>query len=135
LATGVASMTLTTAAVFAVGWFIIPEPQPCGYDALCIPNLAPLILTIMSAPVLLAGFGPLIARLLRFPRPGYFAAPAGWLLVWACLGPFRGRASGNWPFDSVSTNITILLILFCLIALLIPRQRRYSPRLQMEPPS
>lgn len=67
-----------------------------------------------AVAVAVAVTGPLIARRLRFAKPWHlvFAAPAGWLAVWACVGV----PSNHWLLNNVIANVAILLILYCLPA-------------------
>jgi hypothetical protein len=120
LTTGVVSMTLTAAVVFAIG--LLVGLAPChAPERGCMSGLAAVGLMVLAAPVMLAIVGPLVARRLRFSRPGYlwFAAPAGWLVLWICVG----IRSERWPFTSVTANVAVLLMLYCLAAWLASRRR------------
>jgi hypothetical protein len=121
LAVGVASMTLTAAVVVALALLLAWVRGPCQHSELgCMSNLGDVFLVILSAPVTLAVVAPLVARRLRFSWPGclWFAAPAGWLVLWACVG----IPSQRWPFTSVAANVAILLFLYCLAAWLTSRR-------------
>jgi hypothetical protein len=121
LTTGVVSMTLTAAVAFTFG--LLVWSAPChAPERGCISGLAAVGLIVMVAPVMLAVVGPLVARRLRFSWPGYlwFAAPAGWLVLWICAG----IRSERWPFMSVTANVVVLLILYCLAAWLASRSSR-----------
>jgi hypothetical protein len=107
LATGIASVTLTTAVLSLV----VSAYEPCGgAETRCYAALGQVGLMIIAAPVLLAVLGPLTARLLRFPWPGClaFAAPAGWLGVWFCVGLPGNHGLLSHP----GANLAILLILY-----------------------
>jgi hypothetical protein len=72
------SVTSLVAAVLAA--FVIaktegPVRAECVDDLACLPDLGPAILAIMAMPVVIVAVGPLVAKLLRLPSPGLFAAP------------------------------------------------------------
>ena len=114
LVTGLASIALTVAVVFGLGW--LASQQPC--DGLgCLSGLGVAVLLVAGSPMLLAVIGPLVAWLLRFRPPAcfVFAAPPGWLGVWVCLG-FQGFQSGSWLLYSLGATAVMLLISYGLSA-------------------
>ncbi|MEU5726609.1 hypothetical protein ABZ783_33010 [Micromonospora sp. NPDC047738] len=110
LLVGLVTLGVAVAAALALAKLAEREPASCAEDAPCLPDLGPVILAILSVPVLMAVVGPLAARILRLPAPGLFAMPVIWAVVVACvlLGPADRRQ--HWPFDSpVGLGFTFLL--------------------------
>lgn len=123
LATGVASVACAAAVAFAIVEFAPADNSPCDSDLACLPDLGPLILAIVSLPLVIAIVGPLVARLLRMSRPWFFVVPAGWAVAVACVGLGPADSRDRWPFNDVFSSLVILLIPYSLIALWTSWQR------------
>jgi hypothetical protein len=117
LAIGLASIGAGIFVVFAVVKVVPADTSPCDSDIACLPDIRPLILAICAFPVAIALVGPLVARLLRAPRPSFFAAPAAWATVLACVGLGPADTRDRWPFNNEVSSLLILWIPYGLIAL------------------
>jgi hypothetical protein len=126
----VAGVTSLVAAVLTA-FAIAKEAEPAGADCVdvCLPDLGPAILAILAMPVVMGVVGPLVAKLLRLPTPGLFAAPVAWAVVVASvwLGPPDSR--DHWPFNSLTSTVSIFLALYAVLAVWAGGQRQgWSPR-------
>jgi hypothetical protein len=117
LAIGVASASTAAAVAFAIVEFAPADASPCDSDLPCFPNLGPLILAMFSMPLVIAIVGPLVARLLGASRPWFFAVPAAWAVVLACVGLYSADGQNSWPFNDPYSSVVILLVPYSLIAL------------------
>jgi hypothetical protein len=139
LAIGVASAATAVSVAFAIVRFAPADTSPCDSDLACLPDLGPLILAITSMPLVIAIVGPLVARLLRASRPWFFAVPAAWAVVLACVGLGPADGQNRWPFNDTFSSIVILLVPYSLIALWTSWQQakdraRRTPTMSPDPP-
>jgi hypothetical protein len=117
LAIGVASAATAASVAFAIVKLAPADTSPCDSDLWCVPDVRPLILAITSIPLVIAIVGPLVARLLGASRPWFFAVPAAWAVVVACVGIGPADGQNRWPFNDTLSSVVILLAPYSLIAL------------------
>ncbi|GAA3241498.1 hypothetical protein GCM10010532_082590 [Dactylosporangium siamense] len=117
LAIGVSSATITAAVVVAIAKFTPVDDSPCDSDLACLPDVRPVIYALTCMPLVIAIVGPLIARLVGASRPLWFAVPAAWVVVLACIGLGPADGQDQWPFNDPFSSIAILLAPYIAIAL------------------
>ena len=123
LAVGVASAATAAAVAFAIIALSPANTAACDSDLVCLPDLGPALLAITAMPLVIAIVGPMAAYLLGASRPGFFAVPAAWATVLACVGTGPADGQDRWPFNDAVSSVTILLLPYCLIALWAFRQQ------------
>ncbi|MFF5234377.1 hypothetical protein [Dactylosporangium sp. NPDC000521] len=123
LAIGAASAATAAAVAFAIIGLAPENTSACDSDLVCLPDLGPALLAVTSMPLAIAIVGPMVAHLFGASRPGFFAVPAAWAMVLACVGLGPADGQDRWPFNDAFSSIVILLVPYCLIALWAFRQQ------------
>jgi hypothetical protein len=105
---GIATGVLCLAVAFAVAYVLVPAPKPearpCIEDDLgpCLPDLGPIVAALTIIAVVVPVVSPLVAWILRLPRPWYFLVPGLWISALVVLG------SSAWTSNTIVELVSAL---------------------------
>lgn len=78
---------------------------------------------MLAMSVVMAVVGPLIAKLLRLPSSGLFATPVLWPVMVASVGFGPAESQNHWPFNSLTSTISIFFVFYALLAIWVGGQQ------------